>query len=378
MSRFISNFLAICLSLWNYFSLSLSVSLYCSRIWQLWDYNETTVSWSQAQSKTVTFIVCCVLSVTTRPSSTHHFLPLLYSTRSWKVGWMAEWIFLSHFILCISLFYFIIISIFSLPLAILLPNCFSSSLLLLMFLYCFFSPAMPCLSASFFFSFLSLDSSLALSTSLWPSLSWAVSFLWHILLNSAPPSSHPLFFSLIFLFRLILCVCVCTWNAFVCFCSYVQAEFLCTWLFEQCFIVAERFFCVYLSDLCLYTVVLCAHALLSDKCVCVCVFVYSQVAQSIALESVFVSSQWIISMHARECWDYTPPPFCFIFACLAFLLPLSHFIPLLFSISHFPFSLLLSLSLYYSLSLFFVLFSVTVSSRLLILRIILIFVVHKD
>lgn len=60
---------------------SISPSLHCSRIWQLWDYNETTASWSHARSKAVTSIVCCVLWATTRSSSTHHFLPLLYSSR---------------------------------------------------------------------------------------------------------------------------------------------------------------------------------------------------------------------------------------------------------------------------------------------------------
>lgn len=91
-------------------------SLHCSRIWQLWDYNETTVSQSQARSKAVTFIVCCVLSVTARPSSTHRFLLLLLLFYPSLGGWMN--------------------------------SSFSSFVIILLFIFCGFPP-----SAIFFLSF---------------------------------------------------------------------------------------------------------------------------------------------------------------------------------------------------------------------------------
>lgn len=78
-------------------------SLHCSRIWQLWDYNETTVSQSQARSKAVTFIVCCVLSVTARPSSTHRFLLLLLLFYPSLGGWMNS-SFSSFVIILLSIF----------------------------------------------------------------------------------------------------------------------------------------------------------------------------------------------------------------------------------------------------------------------------------
>lgn len=124
-TRWVNSFPIFCLLLSH--CESISPSLHCSRIWQLWDYNETTVSWSRARSKAVTFIVCCVLSATTRPSSTHHFLPLLYSTRSWKVGWMAEWMnFLESFYSLHFSFLFFHPSV-SLPRSIIFPFSFSST-----------------------------------------------------------------------------------------------------------------------------------------------------------------------------------------------------------------------------------------------------------
>lgn len=68
---------------------SLPLSLHSSRIWQLWDYNETTVSQSQARSKAVIFIVNCTLSPAIHPSAPlllciHSFIPLI-------LDWMSEW-----------------------------------------------------------------------------------------------------------------------------------------------------------------------------------------------------------------------------------------------------------------------------------------------
>lgn len=99
-------------------------SLHCSRIWQLWDYNETTVSQSQARSKAVTFIVCCVLSVTARPSSTHRFLLLLLLFYPSLGGWMNS---------SFSSFVIILLSIFVAFLTQFLPLSFPSSSLFFFF-----------------------------------------------------------------------------------------------------------------------------------------------------------------------------------------------------------------------------------------------------
>lgn len=243
-------------------------SLHCSRIWQLWDYNETTVSQSQARSKAVTFIVCCVLSVTARPSSTHRFLLLLLLFYPSLGGWMNS---------SFSSFVIILLSIFVAFLTQFLPLSFPSSSLFFFFsvsllslipysLMCYplllfsFPPGIP------HPTLMGCSSSMVKPFQLCSSLHFS-SFQF----SSFPPPSPGAWLCMYWM--------CCILSAGVCECS------LCL-----CFNSFSSYSC--LRIICVCTALLCASVFISTC-------VYSQVAQSIALEGVFISSQWIISMYAR-------------------------------------------------------------------------------
>jgi len=163
-----------------------------------------------------------------------------------------------------------------------------------------------------------------------------------------------------------LLVCVCVWVCCLFVCVLLQACVCMIWIYSMSpawtvFSCGGKiFFGVFMlvHDLCLHIAVLCAYAFIS---------VYSQVVQSISHERVFMSLQWIISTHTRECWDFSLS----FSACPAFLLPHYFTLPSLTSslCLLFPF-------LSPTLCLFFL--SVTLSSSLLILWIIPIFMVHRD
>lgn len=102
-----------------------------------------------------------------------------------------------------------------------------------------------------------------------------------------------------------LCVSICLLKCLnvlsICVCFHLSFVYVHVWTVFSC---REISLCV--CDLYL-NIVLCLCLFIS-----VCVCVNSQVAQSSALESVFMPFQWIISMHTRECWDYTVCMSCFL------------------------------------------------------------------
>ena len=151
-----------------------------------------------------------------------------------------------------------------------------------------------------------------------------------------------------------MCVCVC-----VCVCTRVPECVLhlcvCVWLVCLNSVSSEHW--DFHACTCLCMIYVCTQK--PSMFVCVSLkCVYSQVAQSIALASVFMSFRWIISIHARECWDYTP---LLVHVSPSFSLSLSHF---LLSSSLSPLSLLSLLAAF--------------SSTLLIVWIMPILVVQRD
>ena len=121
-----------------------------------------------------------------------------------------------------------------------------------------------------------------------------------------PPFLFPAFFSP-YSFSLCVSVCtemwVCCW--FVCFSSGMCRPdlYVCVWTMFSC---SRKFFCAW--------VLVFAHSCSVCLCVGKCVCVLSGGSKHCA-ESVFMSLQWIVSMHARESWDYTP-----LFLCLSYFL----------------------------------------------------------
>jgi len=164
--RFISNFLAISLSLWKYFTLSLPLSLYPLLSLSLslspslplslsiapgFDSYEIIMKQQSARVRlgaklSVSLCAVCYLWLPVPPLTITVF-SLLYSPRLWMVGWMDECILLFYSLHFSFVFFIILLSIYfhSPPsfLHLFLP--LSSPYALVYYL----SPAMPLLSPSF-------------------------------------------------------------------------------------------------------------------------------------------------------------------------------------------------------------------------------------
>lgn len=248
------NFAMFFLLLWwkSLSPLSLSPS-YSPLLQDMTDYNETTVSQSRAQSMAVIFIVNCMLSRTIHPSAPHRFC--FYSFILLILNWMGEWKDVSA-VNGISLFSHLC-SFF--------PICLSLSLFLL------------CCSTLLFCNPL---------ITLWGCFSFYLEAPVSILL-----SSHR------------VCVCV-----FPCIHKYSST-------------------CDVYLYMCMSHIAVCVHFNSEMQQVCLnmqranlslSLSVFLPLLELSGgsvhwLHTLFMSLQWIISMHGRECWDSSG---CFTFPVL--------------------------------------------------------------